>query len=96
MIESITGQKFDAGKPRMELLPFDVLEEIAKVLTFGAEKYAPDNWKMVPDLQHRYTGALLRHLAAWQRGEKTDSETGLSHLAHVGCNALFLVWGELH
>ena len=33
------GVKHDHGKPRFELLPSEPLEEIAKVLTFGAEKY---------------------------------------------------------
>ena len=34
---SITGKKYDQDKVRMDLLPFDSLEEIAKVLTFGAK-----------------------------------------------------------
>jgi hypothetical protein len=31
--------KHDDGKPRLDLLPFDVLEQVGHVLTFGAEKY---------------------------------------------------------
>ena len=92
------GLKFDAGKPRMELLPMDALMEVSKVLTHGAKKYAPDNWKSVENPKDRYTGALLRHLAAWREGEKIDAESGgdhLLHIAQVACNALFLVWFEL-
>jgi predicted HAD superfamily Cof-like phosphohydrolase len=85
------GVKHDQGKPRMELLPLDALTEVARVLTFGAVKYGPDNWRRLADLQPRYAGALLRHLAAWQRGEADDPETGLPHLAHAACCALFML-----
>lgn len=93
------GAKDDAEKPRMELLPFDTLVEVARVLTYGAKKYAPNNWKKVPDAKERYTGALLRHLAAWRRGEMFDEEAqgeSIRHIAQVACNALFLVWFELN
>jgi ADP-heptose:LPS heptosyltransferase len=32
----------------------------------------------------------MRHLAAWQRGEENDPETGLPHLAHAMCNLRML------
>jgi hypothetical protein len=95
----IEGRKDDRDKPRMELLPYDVLVEVSKVLTYGAKKYAPDNWKKIPDAENRYTGALMRHLSAWQSGEDVDPESGeekLLHIAQVACNALFLVWYSLH
>lgn len=84
--------KYDSGKPRMWLLPFVSLYEIAKVLTFGAEKYAADSWKEVPNAEERYSNALLRHLTAIQAGEIRDSESGLLHWSHVGCNSLFLIY----
>lgn len=86
--------KFDGGKPRMALLTSGMpqgLLEIGKVLTFGAEKYAADSWKTVANGEERYASALVRHLLAFQSGEKVDPETGLSHLAHLACNALFLL-----
>lgn len=86
------GMKYDEGKPRMWLLPFESLYEIAKVLTFGAKKYAAFSWQTVPDAEERYTNALLRHLTAIQYGETHDPESGLLHWSHVGCNALFLIW----
>ena len=88
------GIKFDTDKPRMELLPFEALQEVAKILTYGAKKYAPDNWKLLKDPVNRYSGAMLRHLSAALSGEKYDKESGLSHLSHAACNALFLVWFE--
>lgn len=87
------GKKFDQGKPRMELLPPLALEEIAKVLTFGAQKYDPWNWAKGISYS-RLLGAALRHLLAWGRGENTDPESGLSHLAHAGCCVLFLLHME--
>lgn len=80
--------KFDGDKPRMELVPLDAVKEVAKVLTFGAVKYAPDGWRDVEP--HRYTAAMLRHMEAIQQGETEDPESGLPHIAHVACNALFL------
>lgn len=87
------GTKFDQDKPRMELLPSVALEEIAKVLTFGAKKYADHNWKKGISFS-RLLGAAFRHLTAYIRGEDKDPESGLSHLAHLGCCIMFLLWHE--
>ncbi|WP_372966610.1 dATP/dGTP diphosphohydrolase domain-containing protein, partial [Marinobacter sp.] len=48
-----TGVKFDDDKPMMDLIPPVMELEVSKVLTFGAGKYAPDNWRKVPDLRRR-------------------------------------------
>lgn len=85
------GLKLDAGKPRWDLLPFRALDEVAKVLEFGARKYAPDNWRKVDGWRWRYLGAALRHLAAFGTGERLDRESGLHHLAHAACCVLFLL-----
>lgn len=87
----MVGKKFDIGKTRMELLPFDALEEVAKILSFGAIKYGPNSWQNLPDAEDRYMGALLRHISAHKQGEVYDPESGISHLAHAACNALFLL-----
>lgn len=89
------GRKDDQTKPDMSLLPLDVLEEVAKVLTFGAKKYSRDNWQHVPDAWNRYTAAMLRHLKAMRTGERIDPDSGLSHAAHMACSALFLVWFDM-
>ena len=86
------GIKFDDKKLRWNLLPFKQVEEIVKVLEYGSNKYSDDNWKRVPDAKNRYFSALMRHLMAWWSGERNDKETSLSHLAHVGCCLLFLMW----
>lgn len=89
--DTAVGRKFDAGKVDYTLVPWDGLEEIVKVLEFGARKYARDNWKHVEGGEQRYQAAAFRHLIAYNQGEKVDQETGLSHLAHAGCCLLFLL-----
>ena len=89
------GKKYDGGKPRMDLLPPNAIIEVAKVLAFGAEKYAPENWRKLEDLQNRYTGASLRHVFAHMDKERLDKETHLSHLAHAICCLLFKLEIEL-
>lgn len=89
------GKKFDAEKPRWDLMPLKVLEEVVDVLTMGAKKYSDGNWMRVPDGRRRYFAACLRHLTSWQAGEKTDKESGKSHLAHAVCCLIFLLWYDL-
>ena len=89
---SDVGHKADAGKLRWAtLLPWDALEQVVRVLEFGAVKYSVDNWRHVPDARYRYRDALLRHTVAMIRGEDTDPESDLPHAAHAACCALFLV-----
>jgi hypothetical protein len=84
------GRKDDAEKPRVDLLDPAALTEVAKVLTFGAKKYGEHNWTHGM-AWHRPFAALLRHAWAFWRGEDNDPETGLSHMAHACCCAMFLL-----
>lgn len=84
------GKKYDSDKPRMDLLPPRAIVDVAQVLTFGAKKYAPGNWKLVENAEERYMAAALRHLMAHQAGELTDPESGLSHLSHATTCLLFI------
>lgn len=87
------GVKDDSNKVRMELVPMSVVENIARVLTYGATKYSDNSWQNLDNFWNRYKGALLRHLAAIDKGELIDQESGISHIDHVLCNAVFLSWG---
>ena len=89
------GIKHDSKKPKMNLLPPKAIVEVAKVLTFGAQKYGPENWKELEDLQNRYLAGALRHIFAHMDGEQLDPETGLSHMAHALCCLLFKLEIEL-
>lgn len=84
------GRKDDQDKIRMELLPPELLEATATVLTFGAKKYADRNWELGMKWSRPF-GALMRHMWAWWRGEHTDPETGYSHLWHAACCVAFLI-----
>ncbi len=84
------GQKHDTEKPMYNLLPANAIDSMAKVMTFGANKYAPNSWQMVDNPLERYRAALLRHAFAIQRGELVDDESGLPHSAHIMVNAAFI------
>lgn len=84
------GAKYDSDKTRFDLVQPEFVESVAKVLTFGAKKYEPNNWQNVENAEDRYYAALCRHLTAWREGEKIDPESGLPHLAHVATNVMFL------
>lgn len=88
------GVKYDATKARWDLVPWAGMTEVVHVLTHGAVKYAPDNWKKVPDHRRRYLSAALRHMTAWAMGEIVDTESGRPHLAHAVCCLLFLIERE--
>ena len=88
------GPKYDGGKLMYSLIPPIATEALAKVLTFGAAKYAPNSWQTVKDGERRYLDALMRHLEAWREGETIDPESGLPHLSHLLCNASFLLHFE--
>ena len=82
--------KDDNAKTRYDLLPPELLEETARVLTFGAQKYSAHNWAQGASWS-RYFSARMRHMWAWWRGEDNDPETGFSHLAHAACCLSFLI-----
>lgn len=90
LIKTDRVAKADKGKIQPTLVSPDLVKAVAEVRMFGTEKYHdPDNWKEVEP--QRYLDALYRHLLAYIGGEERDLESGLSHLAHMGCNISFLL-----
>jgi len=87
----LVGRKDDTGKLEFSLLPWAATQQVVKVLMYGAKKYAPDNWRHVPNPQKRYFDAAMRHLIAWHGGEVNDPESGHPHLAHAACCLLFIL-----
>lgn len=83
------AMKFDVEKPRMDLLDRKALDGLAKVLTFGANKYSANNWRGGFNYS-RLTAAAMRHLLAVMDGEDIDPESGLPHIDHLGCCWMFL------
>lgn len=94
-ITTIGGTKYDSGKPRLDLIPFEVLEEVGKVLGFGAEKY--NSWNWFDGFNYgRLIAASLRHISAFQQGQDNDQETNLNHLSHALCCIMFLRALQMH
>lgn len=84
------GAKDNRGKSRVDLLPSRPLLSIGDVMAHGALKYQPHNWRL--GLAWSDTMAsTMRHLLAFGDGEDLDPESGLPHLAHAGCQVLFLL-----
>lgn len=76
-------------KSKLSLLPWPALLEIADVREKGRLKHG-DTWRN--GLSHRdYLDAAIRHIAAYADGERIDSESGLSHLAHACCSLMFII-----
>lgn len=84
------GLKYDANKAPLDLIPPRPMVEIAQALDHGRQKYAVWNWSKGIKAS-RLFAAMLRHLWAWWGGEDNDRESGLPHLAHVGCCLIFLM-----
>ena len=89
------GLKYDGGKTMLGLFPPLVLEEVGKVLTYGAQKYAKHNWSK-GIVYSRLYDAALRHLNSWNNpyDNDVDEESGISHLAHAICCLSFLLHFE--
>jgi len=76
------GTKNDQGKLRLELVPVESINAIARAMTYGAKKYGDWNW--AKGIAHtRLFGAALRHMWAYFRGEDYDQESGNHHLDHA-------------
>lgn len=82
--------KADAGKPRLTLVPMQIMFDIAEVREYGNRKYgSPDNWKNVEP--ERYREAAFRHFLKYiDDPAGTDDESGLPHRWHLECNLAFL------
>lgn len=88
--ESVQGAiRHDAGKPAMELLSPIAMQGTAEVLAFGSRKYRAYNWAKGMNWS-RAIGSLMRHTARFVAGEDYDKESGLPHVDHIACNAMFL------
>lgn len=83
--------KRDAGKPRLTLVPMQIIWDVAEVREWAmANKYPdPDSWRQVEP--ERYRDALLRHVLRYIADpEGVDEESGKPHLSHVATNCAML------
>lgn len=82
------GARYNDGKLKWSYVNFKALEPMVRVLMFGAQKYEPFNWQKGLD-KVEVLESLQRHLAAMLDGEQNDVESGLHHIGHLMCNAMF-------
>ena len=84
------GLKHDGGKPRLDLVPAELIEAVGAVMTHGAEKYGEYSYRKVDP--KRYRAALMRHICKWLKDPHgIDEDSGLPHLWHIACNVAFLL-----
>jgi hypothetical protein len=76
--------KYDQGKQRFDMLPFDLMDGEQRVWEAGAKKYPQNNWREAMSV-NRAMNACMRHLTAFMLKEDTDPETKESHLDHAIC-----------
>jgi hypothetical protein len=90
-ITSPTGAvKHSAQKFKYSLIPHRPYEELAKLYTYGANKYSPRNWEK-GFAWSDMIDALERHLVAFKSGEFNDKESGCKHMASVAFYAFGLM-----
>jgi len=82
--------KEDARKPRLSLVPMQIIWDIAQVREYGNQKYHdPESWRQVE--LPRYIDAFLRHaLAMAEDPASVDEESGIEHYKHAACNLAFI------
>jgi hypothetical protein len=85
---SPTGVRFNNNKLKWGLVDYKAIEPLVEVLMFGAEKYDAHNWKKGLD-KTEILESMQRHLVQLMSGELDDQESGLPHIGHIMCNAMF-------
>ena len=60
------------------------LVEISKILQYGAERYAPNNWRLIPREDH--INHALVHLVSELAGDKQDD-----HIPHAMCRLMMAI-----
>lgn len=84
------GLRYNKNKLRYDLLDPYAVEQLVKVFTLGATKYAPRNWEKGMSWTS-VVASLKRHVAEFEKGNDFDDESKLYHMAHAAWNAMCLV-----
>lgn len=86
----------NAAKARVDLIESSLLIGVGRVMGFGAEKYSEGNWKLSCNTSSHDKfvngcyASMMRHILAAKDGEECDPESGMPHMYHVVCNAMFI------
>lgn len=85
-----TGGAKGTKPERYDLVPWEAMDEVARVYEFGSRKYDDHNWRK----GYKWSlsiAAAFRHLARFVCGETHDPESGLHHCAHATFHMLTLI-----
>ena len=86
--------RFNQGKMQWTMMDFKAMEPMIQVLMYGAKKYDRDNWKKACPKKLDLLDSLERHFVGLVAGESVDPESGLAHIGHLMCNAMFYSYWE--
>lgn len=94
--------KTNDGKIRVELVPWELMEQAGCAMTYGVDKHGHEGtWRegVKGDGWQKYTAAAFRHLGSYFKsrlagGDGRDPESGLSHLAGAAASISILCWAE--
>lgn len=86
--------RFNHGKPQWTMMDFKSMEPMIQVMMYGAKKYERDNWKKACPARLSLLDSLMRHYIKLVEGESIDPESGLPHIGHLMCNAMFYSYWE--
>lgn len=77
------------GKPNFDLIPYEVLKQIANHYTEGARKYGENNWRKASTEEEykRFKRAALRHILQWSDGQVDED-----HLSACIWNLMSYEW----
>jgi uncharacterized protein YuzB (UPF0349 family) len=83
--------RYNQGKVQWSLVDYKSIEPMVRVLEYGCLKYSKNNWKKgMPASQ--IIESMLRHTFKLLEGELVDPESGIEHVGHIQCNAMFLAY----
>lgn len=91
VVDEVTGGKKGSKPVQLHAIPWESLQELGRVFSFGASKYGDYNFR----LGYRWSlnfDALQRHLFAFWNREDRDTESGFHHLAHAAWHTLVLLY----
>ena len=86
--------RFNEGKLQWSMMDSDSMAPMIQVLMYGAKKYDRDNWKKACPKRLDLMDSLMRHAMKIIAGESVDPESGLPHIGHLMCNAMFYSYWE--
>ncbi len=89
IIDPITGGEKGMKDVQLHALPWEALQELGRIYSFGAQKYADYNFRKGYQWSLSFD-AMLRHAFAFWNREDLDEESQLHHMAHATWHALTL------